>query len=160
MKFLKWFAIIILVIISLILTLVGYVKYQESSYEKTAVPYVRAAIPAITSWNTQKVRAVMQPQVSQTISDIDLSKLLGWLSKLGALKGIDEPQFNNVFSGVDTHYGSYKIVTYDVVAHFANGDAKIVLRIMDISGVLKVFSFNINSKALMDAPHAAQEKNS
>jgi hypothetical protein len=158
MKFLKWLAIIVLVIISLILVLVGYVKYQESSYEKTAVPYVKEAIPAITSWNPQKVRALMQPQISQTISDADLSKLLGWLSKLGALKGIDEPQFDNVFSGADTNYGSYKIVTYDVLAHFDHGDAKIVLRIMDKGGVLKVFAFNINSKALMDAPQAAPAK--
>ncbi len=158
MKFLKWLAIIVLVIVSLTLMLFGYVKYQESSYEKTAVPYVKEAIPAIASWNAQKVRSIMQPQVNQTVSDADLSKLLGWLSKLGALKGIDEPKFDNVFSGADTNYGSYKIITYDVIAHFENGDARIVLRIMDKDGVLKVFAFNLNSKALIDEPRVAQPK--
>jgi hypothetical protein len=142
-KLLKVAGIIILLVVLGIAGLFGYVKYQQSTYALTAVPFIKEVIPKITRWDPNEIKPYLSPEALSATSDADLTKMFSWFAKLGALKTVGEPVFQNVFAG------SQKIITYSVPTTFEAGEALIVFRLVDLGTEFKILSFNINSKALM-----------
>ena len=148
-KFMKIVGVIVLLIVLSIGGCVGWFKYQQSAYSVTAVPYIKQTLPILAHWDKEVVKSYMTPESLKATSDADLEKLLNWFKKLGALHSLDEPTLVNDYSGVDGS-GAVKLLTFNVQAHFEAGDALIMLRLSDLgSGQFKVYSFNVNSKALM-----------
>jgi hypothetical protein len=149
-KILKWVGILLLGLIVLFVLLAAYTTYKQSEYSETAVPYIKQIIPIISEWNPEKSKPLFVPSTFDNVSDEDFSKLFKWFSKLGALESIEEPQFSQVTSGATVRDGANTIVTYVVLAHYGNGDAKISIRLLDLGSSFEIYHLNINSQALIE----------
>ena len=149
-KILKGIGITVLVIVLLFIGIGSYTGYKTSEYEETAVPYLKEAVPALSKWDIELSKEYFSSIVFEDTTDEDLAKLFNWLSKLGVLESLEEFEFINLRSGVNTKLGSHKLVTYQTKAHFENGAALITVRLLDKDQVFKVYSFHVNSDALIE----------
>jgi hypothetical protein len=126
-----------------------YTLYKKSCYEDTAVPYIKKVVPQISMWDINVMKQYMAPQSLKNTKDEDLSKLFKWFSKLGSLKSIETPQFQNVTSSVTTMEGKNTIVNYTVKAHYEKADATITIRLLESGKGFKVYYFNLDSDGLI-----------
>ncbi len=149
MRFLSWLGIAVLVFVGVFVALFGYTSFKSGELEKTAVPYLRKAIPELTRWDLATVKGYMAPEALQDLPDEKLAKILAWESRLGRLQHMDKPQFVNLYSGADTRHGAYQIVTYTVPVRFEAGEGIITVRLLLKDGAFSVFLFNVNSEALI-----------
>ncbi|MDF0534149.1 hypothetical protein PY479_07660 [Shewanella sp. A32] len=149
-KILKWFGVILLGIILLFILVAVYTGYKQSGYKETAVPYIKEVIPAISEWDTEKAKQFFVPSTFDNVSQDDFEKLFRFFSKLGSLKSMDEPVFNQVQAGATIQEGANTIVTYTVLAHYENGDAQITIRLLDLGGSFEVYYFNVNSTVFIE----------
>ena len=149
-KILKFFGIFLLGLILLFTLVAVYTGYKQSQYKESAVPYIKEVIPAISEWNAEKAKQFFVPSTFDNVSEEEFEKLFCWFSKLGRLQSIEEPEFNQVYSGATVQEGANTIVTYTVLAHYENGDAQIIIRLLDLGDSFEVYHFNINSKALIE----------
>lgn len=126
-----------------------WIKFQETKFNTTAVPYIEKAVPEISQWDAEVLKAYLAPEALAAAPDADLVKLVEFFKKLGAFVSMEAPVFQGVFKGVNTEHGAQTILTYTVKAKYGNGDANITIKLLDKGGEFKVYYFNVNSKALM-----------
>jgi hypothetical protein len=148
-KIAKGIGFAVLVIVIIFSATVMYTLYKKSRYEETAVPYIKKVVPQISLWDINVMKQYMAPQSIKNTKDEDLSKLLKWLSKLGSLKSIETPQFQNVTSSVTTGEGKNTIVNYTVKAHYEKADAIITIRLLESGQDFKIYYFNLESDGLI-----------
>ena len=149
-KILKWVGIFLGGLVLLFILIGVYTGYKEAGYRETAVPYIKKVIPEISKWNYKESKKFFEPSTFEKVTDEELSKLFEWFSKLGKLKSIEEPKFNQVYSGTAVRESFGTIVTYTVLGHYENGDANITIRLLDLGDSFEVYHFNVNSKALLN----------
>ena len=150
-KVLKILGILFLSIVVLFIFIAGFTYYKSSEYEKTAVPYIKENIPLLSNWDYEITKSLMVPTVLENAKEEDFKKIIHWFSKLGKLKNIEEPEFKNVSTRSSmSGGGSETIVTYKILAHYENGDATIMMRLLDENNSFKIYYFNINSMALLN----------
>jgi len=148
-KIIKGIGITLLVILVIFSSIGIYTWQKKTQSGSTAVPYIKDVLPKLSTWDVATAKQYMAATALKKIKDEDLSKLFKWFSKLGALKSIEEPQFQNVTSGIPAEDGANTVVTYTVVAHYEKAEANIVIRLLDKKGQFKIFLFNISSDGLM-----------
>ena len=134
------------------LLIVGGFKYysgqKEAQYLTTAVPYVKQVIPEFSKWDPVVAEKYMSEKFMQKTSDEKFAQAISALSRVGALEEMDEPVFEEIYSG-DTPQGEKQtIISYTVKARFDTGDAKITLGLLDKDGEFTVYRFNVESEAL------------
>lgn len=124
--------------------------YKASQYDDTAVPYVKSALPVLSQWDPEVIKEYMVPKVMEQTTKEDFSKIIKYLSKLGALSSFEEPSFTNINTGATLENGKQTIVTYTINAVYENGDAFVTMSLLDLGKSFQIYKFHINSKALMD----------
>jgi hypothetical protein len=150
-KVLKILAILFLSLIILFAIIAGMTYYKSSQYEKTVVPYIKEKIPLLSNWEYETTKSLMSPKVLENTKEEDLKKIIHWFSKLGKLNHIEKPEFRNVSTRSSfTGSGTETIVTYEILAHYENGDATITMSLLDNNSSFKIYHFNINSMALLN----------
>ncbi len=125
-----------------------YKNVQASRYESTAVPYIKQVLPKISTWDPALAREYMAAEVLETVSVEELKNLMGWLSKIGELQSIGDPNFENRSTGGNTDSEQKPVITYSVDARYSTGDATVTISLLDNSGSYEVYHFNFQSLAL------------
>jgi hypothetical protein len=148
----KKILIMLSVLISLGLLIVGGFSYysgqKETQYLTTAVPYVKMVVPELSRWDPVVAKQHMSAEFMQKTSEENFAKIIKALSKIGTLQEMEEPKFEEIYSG-DTPAGEKQtVVSYTVKARYDTGDAKITLGLLDQAGEFKVYRFNVESEAL------------
>ena len=149
-KVLMVFGGIFLVIVLAFAGMGLFAWYKSSQYDDTAVPYIKATIPEISTWNTELIKGYMAPQVLDETTDENFEKIINYLSKLGALITLGEPSFTRIHTGANIESGKQTIVTYTIDAVYENGDAVITMSLLDRGNSFQVYKFHINSMALAE----------
>jgi hypothetical protein len=148
----KYFVLIALWVVSISAAVGGleiYRSYQGSEFDKTAIPYIRQVIPEISKWDPETARALMNPDISATIPDEKFSRAMRFFSKLGALQGIDEPEFEEAHVDQETDIGKQTIVEYKVGAQYENDEAVIFLQLVEKGDSFEIYRFNFSSELLL-----------
>lgn len=134
-----------------------YFKSQEGvEYEAVAFPYIENAIKEISLWDATRAKALMAPEVLATIPDDKFERAMDFFSQLGALKSMDEPDFQKIFIDQKTEIGTHTLLEYDIDAVYDKGEAEINLKLLDRNGSYEIYRFNFSAEALM--PEEAKEK--
>lgn len=149
-RILKWFGILLLILLVLFGSILAYTSYSQAKYDKTAVPYIQRAVPVLSEWDPVTSRPLFAAVALEDVAQEDFERLIDFLSKLGELLSLDEPKFVQVSSGASVKKGTNTIVTYTIDAKYEYGAAVITLRLLDLDGKFEVYSFNVNSGALLD----------
>lgn len=143
------FAVAALMLVIGFVCIAAYTGYQEGEYKDTAVPYIKEAIPKLSTWDAEVAKPYFAPFILAAGEDSDLQKLFDWLAKLGELKAMQAPQFEDIYTGTSELYeGSKTIVSYSVDAFYEHGEAKIAIRLVDLGDSFQVYHFNVQSAAL------------
>ncbi|KZN30448.1 hypothetical protein N480_05705 [Pseudoalteromonas luteoviolacea S2607] len=148
-KILKGLGFTLLVIIGLFTFALAWTSYKAASYEETAIPYMDKAIKDISTWQVDTVRSYLVVSTNDRVSESDLQALVKGLSKMGRLIEIGEFQFMNVSSTAMAGEASGSFVTYRVPAKYENGDGLITITLQEVDDSFQVYSFNLNSLALL-----------
>ena len=107
-------------------------------------------MPELSKWDVTVAKQYMAPEALKSVSDEDFSKLMKFLSKIGSLISIEDPQFQNLSSSVTTDTGTLTTVLYKFTARYENGDATITLKLKPIDSGYQIYYFNVNSMALAE----------
>lgn len=149
-KIFKWIGIILAVIILLAILIAVFIGYNAAKYEKTAVPYINEAMPALSTWDPQEFKEYLHPLVSAEITDAEFEKMTKWFAKLGSLVKFDEPQFQSVSKNATTELGGHTIIHYQFNSEYQNGTALITIQLIEKDDQLSIYNFNLNSNALIE----------
>jgi hypothetical protein len=147
-KILIVMGILLLLIILFIAGLVIWTWHKSSSYEETAVPYIKNAITVISMWDEDVMRNYMSPEMRKELIEPDITDLVRAFSKMGVLISIDDPQFKTITVSRSKEHGAMKLVSYVVEAKYENGDATIDITLKDMGDTFNIHSFNLYSMAL------------
>ena len=150
----------ILIILAAVLTAVTFVLssitiytwYQSSKYEETAIPYVKMVVPEISEWNPDTIIELMPEESLKKTPKEDIVKIVDYLSRLGALLKIEEPEFSKVFTGATVDGVQNTLVSYTVDAEYESGEAVVTINLLDQGDSFKVYNFHFNSLALANQP--------
>lgn len=139
------------VILLAIISVTGYTRYLASQYEDTAIPYVKMFIPEMSRWDPTIIKGYMPRESLESTPDESIIKIVEYLSKLGDLKEIGEPEFSKIISGAQGNKDEgKKVVVYTVDAVYETGDAEITINLLVKDDTYKVYNFHINSLALLN----------
>jgi hypothetical protein len=154
-RILKWILLTVLLVI-LLFALIGLWTWKvQNDYESTAVPYLRAVVPEIATWDPDILWANFDEEVKGTINRDEYDKVIKYFSTLGSLESLGHPEFRQVTSSATIRTGTNKFVVYQIPAEFENGDATINVTLLDLEGEFSIASFKIDSMAF--AERAIQE---
>lgn len=140
-----WFVLLLVILAGSLI----YGRMQAARYDQTAIPYIKKAITEVSQWDSSATRALMVSEVSSAIPEDKFARGMALFSTLGALQGMDEPEFEEVYLDQDTVLGKQTILEYNTLARYANGEATVNLKLMERDGHLEIYRINFSSTALM-----------
>lgn len=131
--------------------LIGIMIYQGSGLDRSSKAFVEENIrPIVSTWSRTELEKRASPQLLDVLNRNpgQTSQLFAKLSKLGALKSLDEPQGQ---ATVAMNIGASNVIsaTYTETAEFENGHADLKLRLVQVRGQWRFLDFYVNSPMLL-----------
>jgi hypothetical protein len=147
----KFFITIGFILLVAVLVFTGikfYSQQQAAQYADTAVPYVKMVVPEISNWNPENIIKLMPEESLKSTQKEKITAIVKYLSRLGALVTMEEPDFKKVVTKVTDAGEGVTVVTYTVAAEYEQGGAEMTISLLDEGNSYQVYNFNINSEAL------------
>ena len=126
---------------------IGYAAYQGKSLDASSKAYVETNVPPIIStWSKEELLKRASPQLLKIINDNpgQLEQLFQKLSKLGAMQSFGDVKGDSNVS-YTTDNGKVITASYVATGKFANGEAKISMRLIQTDGQWQFLLLNVNS---------------
>lgn len=139
--------------VSIVSVIVGsqvYEHYQGAKYDDIAIPYIQKVIPELSKWDLETTRGLMAPEVLDAIPPEQIVQIIAVFSRMGALQSFETPEFVKIHSQGEKDSGTQTVVVYETAAKYENGDAKIVLKLLEREKSFDVFRFNLSSSTLVE----------
>ena len=146
-KFLSIVGGIFLLFILAIAGFFGYVAYQGRGLDASSKAYIETNVPPIIStWSKDELLKRASPQLLKILNEKpeQLDLLFQKLSKLGALRSFGEIKGDSLVS-YNTQNGKATTASYVATAKYENGEAKISIRLVQLSGQWQFIYFYVNS---------------
>jgi hypothetical protein len=145
----KWLGVAVIALVVLFVGLLSFVKYQETVYDKRALPFLAVVMADLATWDHSKILPHFAEPVASSLPEEDLRALLSALSRLGDLRAYEKPDFRGVHTGANIEDGAYKFVIYLISATFENGGATVTIKMRDAGGRLSIYSLNVDSPVVL-----------
>ena len=146
-KFLSIVGGVSLVLALVVAGFIGFAAHQGRALDASSKAYVEANVPPIIStWSKEELLKRSSPQLLKVINENpeQLDQLFQKLSKLGAMRSFDEVKGDSNVS-YTTRDGKVTTASYIATAKFENGEARIAVRLIQLSGQWQFLLFNVNS---------------
>lgn len=148
-------------LIFFLLMVAGLVLYslwfgiKADRYDATAIPYLEAAIPELTSWQYHRLRPLLSPGARRDFEDERLRKAYQSYDLLGQLRSMDKPRYvaSHIDNSEDT--GEIEVVDYEVNLQFDSGPAVIKVKLIADGSLYHIHYFGIRSEVLAGLVGAA-----
>lgn len=146
-KFLAIIGGFFLILVLALVSFVGYVAYEGRGLDASSKAYVEANIPAIVStWSKEELLTRSSPQLLKAINKEpeQFDQLFQKLSKLGAIQSFGDAKGDSNVS-YTTQNGKVITAFYIVKSKFENGEARISIRLIQVSGQWQILLFHVDS---------------
>ncbi|PKO76010.1 MAG: hypothetical protein CVU21_15330 [Betaproteobacteria bacterium HGW-Betaproteobacteria-15] len=146
-RFLSIIGGLFLLLILVVAGFIGYALYQGRGLDASSKAYVEANIPPIIStWSKDELLKRSSPQLQKIISEKpeQLDQLFQMLSKLGAMQSFGDIKGDSKVS-YTTQDGKVTTASYIATAKFENGEGRISVNLILLSGQWQLLLFNVNS---------------
>ena len=146
-KFLSIVGGFFLLLILVAVGFMGYAAYQGRGLDASSKAYVETNVPPIVStWSKEELLKRSSPQLLKIINEKpeQLDLLFQKLSKLGTMQSFGDIKGDANVS-YTTQYGKVTTASYVANAKFENGEGRISVRLIQLSGQWQFLFFNINS---------------
>jgi len=119
---------------------------KADRYDDTAVPYLEAALPKLTSWEYVQLKPLLSPAARQDFENEKLQAAYQAFSRLGQLKSMEKPRFvANRFDSSEAGE-DIEIVDYQVPLLFESGPAVIKVKLIADGESYYIHHFGIHSE--------------
>lgn len=119
---------------------------KADRYDETAVPYLRTAIPELTSWRYERLEPLLSAEARLDFGNEDVRAAYHGFKRLGELVSMEKPQYLANTSGTSMVHGEIEIVDYQVEIQFASGPATIKLKLVVDDNSYYIHHFGIHSE--------------
>jgi hypothetical protein len=146
-KFLSIVGGFFLLLILVVATFIGYAAYQGRGLDASSKAYVEANVPPIIStWSKDELLKRSSPQLQKIINEKpeQLDQLFQMLSKLGSMQSFGDIKGDSNVA-YTTQNGKVTTASYVATAKFENGEGRITVRLIQLSGQWQFLLFNVNS---------------
>ena len=126
----------------------AFKHYKSEQYAGTAVPYVKRVVPEISRWDPEVTKRYMAAESLGKTPDEKIDKIIRYLSRLGPLVHMEEPQFSSEDSSVVIGGAPATVITYEVNLEYQKGSAVMTLGLLARGDDFQVQNFNVQSQAL------------
>ncbi len=151
-RFLKVFGFVLFAVLLGIAGFNTYMWKQASQYEETALPYVKAVVPELTTWDTDVIKSYMAEEIVRKTTDENFVKIIEYLSRMGKLIKAEEPSFAAVNTGAGVDGINKTYISYNIDAVFEKGEGVINIVLLDKGDSFEIQKFHISSLALAAQP--------
>ncbi|MGZ4981921.1 MAG: hypothetical protein ACXWAB_10795 [Methylobacter sp.] len=130
---------------------IGYSAYQGKDLDASSKAYVEDNVPAIIStWSKDELLKRSSPQLLKVINEKpgQFDQLFQKLSKLGAMRSFGDVKGDANIS-YTTQNGKVTTASYVATAKFENGEARIAIRLIQLSGQWQFLLLNFNSPVFL-----------
>lgn len=121
---------------------------KEAEFKNTAVPFIKDVIPKLSQWDPELSHSLMAPSALKKIPRDYFDKVVITMGRLGTLEELQEPVFEEVYSGSTLDGQEQTVVSYTVDARYSSGPAEITISLINNGESFDVNSFNVHSEAL------------
>ncbi len=127
-----------------------WASHQATKYDVSVQPYLTDAIPAISSWNKDKIKSLIVPEVLNNIPESDFETMLASYRKLGDFRSMQTPEFEAVNSMTTDAGDKFMLVTYKTEVSYRNGPAELSLVLKQTPDGYQIYHLNIDAKVLSE----------
>lgn len=123
---------------------------KADRYQETAVPYLQAAVPVLTSWEYGQLKPLLSPTARLDFEHDKVQAAYRALSRLGQLQSMGKPQYvSDRFDSIDG-LGDVEAIDYQVPLEFDSGPAMIKITLVADGEIYYVHHFGIHSDVFAD----------
>lgn len=139
-------------LIFLVLLLGGLLLYsfwygmKADRYDDTAIPYLKAAIPKLASWQYEQLKPLLSPAAKLDFENEKMRKAYGLFDRLGKFESMEKPQYTSSYSDTSKALGDIEVVDYRVLSQFDSGPAVIKIKLIADGSSYYVHHFGIHSE--------------
>ena len=126
-----------------------YGAYEGSTYEASAVPFVKEVVPVLSEWDADTTRNLVAPETLATLPEGSMGRALELFSKLGSLEEMEEPKFKEVVELPGEGDAVTTLVTYTVETRFSGGPAQFMVQLVDRGDRFQLYNFTLSSEVLI-----------
>lgn len=141
-----------LLLCAVVVALVGFAAHEGKGLDGSSKAYVEETVPVILStWSKDELLKRASPQLLSTLEhDPELiDQLFRKLSGLGALRTFDDVRGDSNIS-YTTQDGKVVTAAYTAKATFAQGDARIAIRLIQTPAGWQILFFHVDSPIFME----------
>ena len=146
-KILTILGAISLVVIVALVAFAGFTAFQGRELDASSKAYIEANIPPILStWSKDELLKRSSPQLLKILNEKpdQLDLLFQKFAKLGGLRSFDDIRGDANIS-YTTQEGKVVTAAYQAHAKFENGEGRVSIRLVQVSGQWQLLLININS---------------
>jgi hypothetical protein len=127
----------------------GVLAYKGHGLDESGRRYAIEAVRAIvTDWDQQAMQTRLSPEFKALVRPGDLEQWFGVYRKLGKLRQSGEVQ-GQAFMGATLDKGKMITGQYRFTGQFENGQAEILVSLIQHDGQWQLYGFRVNSEAFM-----------
>ena len=147
--FLKFIGFGLLFLVTLILVVAIWGTFKQSSIEEKTLPYIEKNLNTLLSWETDKIALLMDKSIADEIDPLHFEKTINYLSRLGAYRASETPQFITMTSGATTDLGVHSLITYQIPCTFEQGPGLVSLSLIVRGEEVTVHTLRVNSDVFL-----------
>lgn len=149
-KLLKILGSFFLVLIVLLVGVSIWFGINASKNTDIARPYFETHLPAILSWDYQRLAPLLTPSMQEQLASERGDRFLRLFAKLGTLQSYEQLQYVGANTGVSTDEGAFDLSHFTLLGHFDAGDARISIVLAKTGDQYLVHGLNIQSDVFLE----------
>jgi len=118
---------------------------RADRYDETAIPYMEAAIPRVSSWQFEQLEPLLSPGARLDFNNEKLRAAYQSFSKLGQYQSMDRPRYKASSDGSSTELGKVEVIDYQVELQFDSGPAMLKIKLVADGDSYYVHHFGFHS---------------
>jgi hypothetical protein len=135
--------------IAVVAGLIGFAAYKGTKLDASSKEYVDQAVPPIIStWSVLELLDRASPELKAIATQEQMEQLFKKLSELGKLKEYQGSKGDS-FMSYTTQNGKQITAKYRAKALFENGEAEILVQLIEHDGMCQIINFHVNSPTFL-----------
>jgi len=119
---------------------------KADRYEATAIPYIDSVMPAVTSWQPERLIPVLSPNAKLEFENEKLRAAYRALSRLGQFQTMQKPRFVASRADSSEQLGDVELIDYEVELQFDSGPAILKIKLVADGHSYHVRQFGFHSQ--------------
>jgi hypothetical protein len=119
---------------------------KADRYEETAIPYIDSVMPAVTSWQPERLIPVLSPDARVEFENDKVRAAYQSFSRLGQFQAMEKPRFVASRADSSAQLGDIELIDYEAEVQFDSGPAILKIKLVADGHSYHVRHFGFHSQ--------------